>query len=123
MTNLLLQIHLLFAILAVIICMINLAERKGSIHHKMIGWIWVISILFVAISSFWITELNHGKFSFIHILTIWTLTSLTLAILYIKRKNVRGHAVFIIVTMIGLIVVGILALLPGRFLSHVVHYG
>ena len=77
---------------------------------------------FVTVSSFWIRELNDGDFSWIHLLTIWTMISMAAAILAIRRGRVRTHALFMAGTMIGALVAGGLAMMPGRFISEILGY-
>jgi uncharacterized membrane protein len=71
----------------------------------------------VALSSIWIIEIRRGAGpSFIHLLSAWTLVSLTLALYHIRRGNVRSHRNFMIGTFVGLVAAGAFALAPGRAL-------
>ena len=116
-------IHLTAAMAALILGGINLASRKGTYRHKCIGWIWIVIMLVVTIPSFWIREINPGQLSWIHGLTVITLVSMLWAIIAIKKGNIRGHGAAMIGTMIGAIIAGIFALMPGRFISHIFGYG
>tara|TARA_A100001035_G_scaffold45291_1_gene32160 strand:+ start:203 stop:565 length:363 start_codon:yes stop_codon:yes gene_type:complete len=116
---LLIYSHIFLAVAAVIIGSINLFSIKGTTKHKVIGWIWVITMLYVSFSSFWIKELNDGTFSWIHILTIWVIISLLFAIYFIKKKKILLHKIFMIGNMIGLTIAGIFTLYPGRFIPSV----
>jgi hypothetical protein len=42
--------------------------RKGRTFHRTAGWVWVSLVAVVAGSSIFITQLNHGKWSLIHLL-------------------------------------------------------
>ena len=77
-------------------------------------------MFYVAISSYWIKELNDGNYSWIHILSAWTLISLFLAIYFIKIKKVILHKIFMAGNFIGLIAAGIFTLLPGRYLPNLI---
>ena len=79
--------HLILAILAVGFGIKNLLSKKGGSTHKIIGWIWVSLMMYVAFSSFWIKELNDGLYSWIHLLSIWVIISLTLSIYFIKKNR------------------------------------
>ena len=79
-------------------------------------------MMIVAVSSFWIRELNDGSFSWLHALSMWTLVSMAAAIIAIRRGRVRSHAAWMIGTMIGVAVAGAFALAPGRFIAHQVGY-
>ena len=109
--------HALFALTAVGIGVLVLARRKGTPSHKLLGRLWVALMAAVALSSFWIFEIRHGTGpSLIHLLSVWTLISLALAVWFIRRGNVRAHRGFMIGTFIGLAAAGIGALAPGRAL-------
>lgn len=94
-----------------------LMRRKGTPSHKLLGRVWVGLMAAVALSSFWIFEIRRGAGpSFIHLLSVWTLVGLALAIYQIRRGNVRSHRNFMVGTFIGLLVAGAFAMAPGRAL-------
>jgi len=64
---------------------------KGDRVHRIIGWIWVAAMLFVATSSFAIRELRHGQLSLLHVLSMVTLVSLVIGVVAVRRGNVAGH--------------------------------
>src|SRR3954463_2202984 len=106
----LVAVHALVALTAVGIGVLVLARRKGTSSHKLLGRIWVALMATVALSSFWIFEIRDGAGpSLIHLLSVWTLVSLILAVYYIRRGNVRAHRGFMIGTFIGLVTAGALA--------------
>jgi uncharacterized membrane protein len=112
------SLHLTIAILSLLLGATVLARRKGTTSHKLLGRIWVGGMVFVALSSFWILDIGRGSFSLIHLLSVWTLVSLALAVWFIRRGNVRAHKGFMVGTFIGLAGAGLGALAPGRFLSQ-----
>jgi uncharacterized membrane protein len=110
-------IHIAAATLALLGGALVLARRKGTRAHKVLGRVWVGAMLVVALSSFWIFEIRQGAGpSFVHVLSVWTLISLALALWFIRRGNVRAHKGFMIGTYLGLVGAGIGALAPGRAL-------
>lgn len=112
-------IHLAAVAPAVVIGVIQLASKKGTRPHKILGWIWVLSMVAATLSSFWIMELRKGTgFSVIHLLSIWVLIAMSCAIWAIRRGRVRMHKRFMVGTMIGVTGAGLGALMPGRFLSY-----
>ena len=115
--------HLLAALLAVTLGSINLACKKGTFQHRVLGWCWLVLMLVVTVPSFWIRELKDGSFSWIHLLTVVTLASMAVAIVAIRRGRVRTHARAMIGTMVGAAIAGAFALMPGRFLSMLLGYG
>jgi uncharacterized membrane protein len=102
--------HLTAALLALVLGGVMLALPKGTRRHKLLGRLWVGLMVFVAVSSFWI------GFSWIHLLSVWTLISLACALWFIRRGNVRAHRGFMIGTYLGLVGAGLGALAPGRML-------
>ena len=73
--------HALAAMASVVLGGAQLASAKGTARHRALGWAWVGLMTFVAISSFFISELRlWGAFSPIHLLSIWTLFSLVMAV-------------------------------------------
>ena len=114
--------HMVAALFAVMLGTINLVAKKGTAQHKFLGKIWGFLMLGVIMSSFWIRELNHGSFSWIHGLSAWTLFSITVAFVAIWKKKIRLHQFFMVGTMIGTITAGVFAALPGRFISTLLGY-
>ncbi len=111
-------IHLAAVVPAVAIGIAQMVMTKGTRVHRWMGWTWVLAMVVVAVSSFWILELRKGAgWSVIHLLSIWTLISLACAIWFIRRGNVRAHKGFMVGTLLGLAGAGLGALAPGRFLS------
>jgi uncharacterized membrane protein len=112
-------IHLAAVVPAVAIGVTQLLMTKGTRFHKALGWIWVLAMAVVAVSSFWIMELRKGAgFSAIHLLSAWVLISLACAIWFIRRGNVRSHKRFMVGVLLGLVGAGIGAVTPGRFLTQ-----
>ncbi|MGC6535174.1 MAG: DUF2306 domain-containing protein [Parvibaculales bacterium] len=110
-------IHLGMAVAAIVIGVVNLAATKGTPQHKKLGWVWMGLMAFVTLSSLFIRELNDGSFSWIHGLTAWTMFCMVVAIVAIRRGDVRTHAGFMTGTMIGAVIAGGFAMVPGRFIA------
>jgi uncharacterized membrane protein len=92
-----------------------LLRRKGTSSHKLLGRLWVAVMTLAAVSSFWLTGMSNG-FSIIHVLSIWTLLAMALAVYFIRKGNVKQHRRFMVGTYLGLVGAGIGALVPGRTL-------
>ena len=102
-----------------------LFRRKGTPLHKAMGRTWVALMLAVSLSSFWIHELNQFMgFSWIHLLSILVLYSMTTAIFAIRRGDVRAHRIGMLSTFAGaLLIAGLFTLMPGRIMHAVVFGG
>src|SRR6478672_6222011 len=86
------QVHAFAALAAFALGAVQLAAPKGTIPHRLFGWLWAGLMLTVAISSFFIHELRlWGMWSPIHLLSVFVLIVLPLAILHARRKDVRRH--------------------------------
>ena len=111
----LIALHTGLAAVSVLVGAAVLMRRKGTRAHKLLGRIWLAAMVGVAVSSFWIFEIRRGAGpSWIHLLSVWTLISLALAVWFIRRGNVRAHQGFMAGTFAGLAIAGLLA--GGRHL-------
>jgi uncharacterized membrane protein len=110
-------VHLAAVLPAAVIGACQLMATKGTRSHRLLGWIWVSFMAVAAVSSFWITQQRPGGWSVIHLLSLWVLFALSMAIWQIRRGNVRAHKRFMVGTLIGLGAAGLGALMPGRFLA------
>jgi uncharacterized membrane protein len=116
------QLHAFAALAAFGIGAVQLAAPKGTLPHRTIGWIWVALMVTVAMTSFWIHELRvWGPWSPIHLLSIFTLTMLPLAVMHARRHRVGNHRNAMTTIFIGaLVIAGLFTLLPGRIMHAVV---
>jgi uncharacterized membrane protein len=115
-------LHGFAAIAAFVLGIVQFAAPKGTLPHRTIGWIWVVLMLAVAISAFWIHEIRLiGPFSPIHLLSIFTPIMLVLAVLHARRHNVSAHKKAMTTIFFGaLVIAGLFTLLPGRIMHAVV---
>ena len=67
------QLHALPAVAAFSLGVVKLPTPKGTLPHRTLGWIWVLLMALVALSSFFThTIWSVGPFSVIHLLSIVT---------------------------------------------------
>ena len=116
--------HALAAFAAVIIGGVQLLMRKGGRVHRIMGYIWVALMAIVALSSFFIHEIKmFGAFSPIHLLSIFTLWSLYMAIRAAKDRRINAHRRWMQnLYVMALLITGAFTLLPGRTM-HTVLFG
>ena len=116
------KLHAVAALTALGLGAVQLAAPKGTLPHRTIGWIWVALMVTVAASSFWIHDLRvWGRWSPIHLLSIFTLATLPLAVLHARGHQVDRHRNAMIAIFTGaLVVAGLFTLLPGRIMHAVV---
>lgn len=115
------QIHVFFAVSALIVGTLMLFWKKGTPLHKAMGRSWIVMMLVVSITSFFIHEIRLlGPYSPIHLLSMVTLFGLWGGWHAIRAGDVRGHRISMIsVYGGGLIGAGLFTLLPGRIMYEV----
>jgi uncharacterized membrane protein len=115
-------IHAFAAMAAFVLGIVQFAAPKGTLPHRTLGWIWVILMATVAVSSFWIHQIRLvGPWSPIHLLSIFTLITLPLAVWRARRHDVADHRRIMILLFSGaLVIAGLFTLLPGRIMHAVV---
>jgi uncharacterized membrane protein len=116
------KLHAFSAMSAFVLGLVQFASPKGTLPHRTVGWIWVVLMLLVAGSSFWIHEIKlWGSWSPIHFLSIFTLTTLPLAVYAAHKHRVSTHRRAMISLFVGaLVVAGVFTLVPGRIMHAVV---
>jgi uncharacterized membrane protein len=122
---LVIQLHAYAALAAFVLGIVQLARTKGTSSHRALGYVWVVLMLIVAGSSFWIHELRvWGPWSPIHLLSIFTLAMLPYGIVMARSHILRAHKF----TMLGLfagalVIAGIFTFAPGRIMHQVLFGG
>ena len=116
--------HAMAAMAAVILGGLQLASAKGTTQHRVLGWSWVLLMMYVSVSSFFISSLRlWGAFSPIHLLSVWTLFSLGMAIYHARKGDIRQHKIWMVLLyVLALLVTGVFTLWPGRVM-HAVLFG
>src|SRR6266851_8076191 len=110
------QLHAFAALSAFALGAVQLAAPKGTMPHRLFGWIWASLMLTVVVSSFFIHEIRlWGPWSPIHLLSLFTLVMLPLAVWRARQHDVRRHQRAMTGLFVGaLVIAGIFTLLPGR---------
>ena len=118
------QLHAFAAIAAFALGAVQLAAPKGTIPHRLFGWLWAGLMLTVVLSSFFIHEIRlWGPWSPIHLLSIFTLVMLPLAVWRARWHDVRRHQRAMVGLFAGaLVIAGIFTFMPGRIM-HTVLFG
>jgi uncharacterized membrane protein len=101
--TLLIAAHTTGALLALVLGTVMVVRRKGDRSHRRIGRIWMVVMYWVVLSSFGITRLNPGHFSWIHGLSAWTFLSLTMAWRAARKGDVRRHRGWAVGSYCGLL--------------------
>jgi len=115
-------LHAFAAMAAFALGIVQFAAPKGTLPHRTVGFVWVALMACVAVSSFWIHQLRLvGPWSPIHLLSIFTLVMLPLAVWKAHTHHVAAHRRVMISLFAGaLVIAGLFTLLPGRIMHAVV---
>ena len=118
------QLHAVAAISAFALGMVQLAAPKGTIPHRILGWIWVAIMVVVSVTAFFIHEIRlWGPWSPIHLLAIFTLVMLPLGVWRARRHEIERHRWTMIgIFTGGLVIAGAFTFVPGRIM-HGVAFG
>lgn len=118
-------IHAIVALIALGLGVVQLLAPKGAALHKGVGRVWVGAMAFVALSSFFIFEIRLiGPFSPIHLLSIFTLFMLVIAVQAARQGNIVRHKqIMTSLFWFALVLTGAFTLLPGRAMYRVVFGG
>ena len=98
-----------------------LARRKGTAMHKRLGRVYAVLMLFTALITLVMpAEVGPallGHFGFIHLFSVLVFVSIPLAVVSIRRGNLRAHRGHMLgVYFGGILIAGGFALVPGRLL-------
>jgi uncharacterized membrane protein len=86
------QVHVAAAALALGLGTWQFLARKGSLPHRIIGWIWVVLLGSICISSFFIPgSWFIGPISVFHALSVYTLWALVMGAKAARDGEVADH--------------------------------
>jgi uncharacterized membrane protein len=115
-------VHAFAAMAAFVVGLVQFAGPKGATLHRTLGWLWVLTMVTIAASSFWINGIKQvGNYSWIHGLSIFVLVLLPVGVLAARRHRVSAHRQTMIGLFLGaLVIAGLFTLMPGRIMHQVV---
>lgn len=115
------RVHVAAALCALALGAVLMTVRKGRAFHRLAGWGWVGLVSVVAGSSLFITQLNHGRLSLLHLITGWTLIALPLAVMFARRHAVARHRRMMMGLFYGGFAINaVVAFIPGRAMWNLV---
>lgn len=123
-SSLAIQLHALAAVLAFVVGIGQFLLPRGSRVHRAVGWGWIGLMAVTAGSSFFIhVGRIVGIWSPIHLLSIFTLYMLVVAVRAARRGDIIAHRnAMISLFAFALVGAGAFTLLPGR-LMHATLFG
>jgi uncharacterized membrane protein len=121
------QLHLLAALLVLALTPVQFfGLRKGSPEHKAAGYLWLASMVVVAVTSFFIrSHLSVSVFGFspIHLLSVLALFSVVQAIRFARARNITAHRKTLLSLTFGFLAAGAFTLAPSRIMGRIVFGG
>lgn len=87
----LIWLHLLTILIATALTPVMLLRMRGDQRHRTIGKVWMAAMLATAITSLFIHASGPGRFSIIHLLSLWTLVQVPLIWWTARCHNVARH--------------------------------
>ena len=84
-------LHLATVLLATALTPVMLLRRRGDARHRLLGTIWVLAMLSTAIVSLFVHVSGPGRFSVIHLLSLWTLVQVPLIWWTARTHRVARH--------------------------------
>jgi uncharacterized membrane protein len=118
------QLHAFAAIAAFVLGAVQLIAPKGTLPHRTLGWVWVLLLLVISFTSFWIHGIRMwGPWSPIHLLSVFAPIMLVVGVLAARGHNIRRHRITMTSIYAGaLLLAALFTLVPGR-LMHGVLFG
>jgi uncharacterized membrane protein len=80
-----------------------LRRPRGDRAHRRVGRVWVVAMYWTVLSSFFITELDPGHFSWIHGLSALTFVTLTIGTWAAVLGRIAVHRQFMTGSYLGLL--------------------
>ncbi len=121
-------VHMTAALGAVATGPVALWARKGAVQrprlHRAFGYAWVTLMVLAAVSSLFIRDYglpNIAGYTPIHLLVPYTLFSITMAFVYLARRDLAGHRKTMQWLYVGsCVIAGVFTLLPNRYLGRLI---
>lgn len=111
--------HLATMIIALGLTPIMLLRQRGDPLHRLLGRVWVAAMFLTAMASFTIRDANDGGFSFIHLLSVWTLIQVPLIYWSARTHNIKQHRSSVRGMVLGaLLIAGFFTFPFDRLLGH-----
>ena len=83
--------HLISVVVATALTPVMLLRPRGTRNHRQLGWVWVTAMFSTALLSLFVRNVNHGGFSFIHILSVWTLIQVPIIAWSARKHDITRH--------------------------------
>ncbi|WP_416139523.1 DUF2306 domain-containing protein [Halomonas sp. HK25] len=113
-------LHLYASFMALGLGAMLLLSPKGTGLHRLMGGTWVLTMALSALSSFWLgggVLPLVGHLGPIHLLSLWMLVALAVAMRAILKGRVEQHRAWMRGAYLGLVGAFVGTLAPGRWVA------
>ena len=111
--------HLLTIIVALALTPVILLGRRGTARHRVLGRVWAGAMIATAAISLFVHTSGSGRFSPIHILSVWTLIHVPIIWWSARPHHVARHRGSVRGMVIGaLLIAGFFTFPFDRLLGH-----
>ncbi len=119
--SLAIQIHVAAAVLAILLGAFQFVAPKGTLSHRVSGWIWVMLLAGLCMSSFFIPGSFYiGPVSVFHALSVYTLYALAMGVLAARRHAVSDHKSYMAwLYGLSILLSAVIAVISGGVLQQV----
>lgn len=112
-------LHLATILAALVLTPVLLWRRRGDARHRLYGYVWSGAMMLTALDSLFIRVGGPGRFSLIHLLSLFTLIMVPVLVLAARRHDAVRHRRTVRGLIIGaLLVAGFFTFPFDRLLGH-----
>jgi uncharacterized membrane protein len=111
--------HLTTVLAALPLGISQLVLPKGTLRHRIVGYVWIALMVTTAIVSFAIHQINPNGLSPLHIFSVMTLVTAPMIVWAARTGRVEHHRRAVLGLMLGgLVIAGLFTFIPGRALGQ-----
>lgn len=111
--------HLATIATALLLTPVMLLRRRGDRLHRQLGYVWIAAMFGTAFVSLFIRDINRGGFSFIHILSVWTLIQVPMIFWAARTHQIAKHRSAVRAMVLGaLLIAGFFTFPFDRLMGH-----
>jgi uncharacterized membrane protein len=112
-------VHLATILVALLLTPVLLWRRRGDTRHRVYGYVWSGAMMLTALDSLFVHGNGPGRFSLIHVLSLFTLVMVPVLVLAARRHNAARHRRTVRGLIIGaLLIAGFFTFPFDRLLGH-----
>jgi uncharacterized membrane protein len=112
-------VHLATILVALVLTPVLLWRRRGDARHRVYGYVWSGAMMLTALDSLFVHSGGPGRFSLIHVLSVFVLVMVPVLVLAARRHDGVRHRRTVRGLIIGaLLIAGFFTFPFNRLLGH-----